>query len=86
MPLVDQDQITRITRQKTRQLLSTGDGLQDTPTNTAQEDAIAALSPNQAADQTEMCNEGKKALLLSDETCFIHLHFIHLHINAYDLH
>ena len=86
MPPVDQDQITRITRQKTRQLLSTGDGLQDTPTNTAQEDAIAALSPNQAADQTEMCNEGKKALLLSDETCFIHLHFIHLHINAYDLH
>ena len=77
MPPVDQDQITRITRQKTRQLF----GLQDTPTNTAQEDAIAALSPNQAADQTEMCNEGKKALLLSDETCFIHLH-----INAYDLH
>jgi len=60
MPPVDQDQITRITRQKTRQLLSTGDGLQDTPTNTTQEDAIAALSPNQAADQTEMCNEGEQ--------------------------
>ena len=52
-----------------------------TPANTTQEDAIAALSPNQAANQTEMCNEGKKALLLSDETCFIHLHK-----NAYDLH
>ncbi|KAF8723280.1 hypothetical protein HU200_021798 [Digitaria exilis] len=54
----EQDQTTRMTRQMTRELSSVEEGLQEdelNPTN----------SPMQADQQIQMCNEGKKALLLS---------------------
>jgi hypothetical protein len=64
MPPVGQDQSTRMTRQRTKEL-SIEEGIHGTTTN-AQEDALLAVDcPTQDDEQIQTGFEGKKTLLLS---------------------
>jgi hypothetical protein len=74
--LDEQDQIQppRVTRQKAKELIRSEEGVHDT-TTTMQEDALTiANCLNQTDHDTEMCNEGKKTILLSPRIWFTHLH------------
>jgi hypothetical protein len=62
IPPVGQDQTTRITRQRTKEL-STKEGIHGTTTN-AQEDVLLAVDcPTQDDEQIQTGFEGKKTLL-----------------------
>ena len=65
MPPVGQEQTTRMTRQRMREL-STEEGIQHGTTTNAQEDALLAVDcSTQDDEQIKTGFEGKKTLLLS---------------------
>lgn len=69
-----QNQPPRVTRQRTKELIRSEEGVH-AATTTIQEDALTiANCLNQTDHDTEMCKEGKKAILLSPRIWFTHLH------------
>ena len=65
-----EDQVRRVTRQKTKEISSADKDLHGSTTNTEEHALISANFPAHHDDEIQMCDEGKKTVIYSKTNMF----------------